>query len=615
MALDSEISFNLEYQPLATILIEALHGAIVSHNSEAARLFAADLTTASLGAVLQSPPVDMAIFLEAVLHFGRYTTATLLFARTDGQKLRVQTFGIRVSDTQVMLSFLDLNAQEWRNQVAEHEANHRAGLMQWKNIHGFFREMEVQNQLILEAAGEGIYGINAEGKATFVNRAAQEMLGWNADDLIGQDLHQIIHHHHLNGDRFHAHECPIYDSFRRDKTVRVDDDAFWRKDGKPILVEYISTPIYDHGVLAGAVVIFRDVTERKENEKKLHRALEEVEKLRFQLEQENDYLLTEIRNVRSHTGIIGQSASIRNLNTQIDLVAHTQTNVLISGASGTGKGLTVSAIHEASNLAKRPLVRVNCSDIPTRSLETEMFGYRRGAFRGAVRDTTGKLALANNGTLHLDEVSDLPKAFQAKLIAVIQEGAFRRIGDTYDTPVSLRIVSTTARDLAAEVRAERFRQDLFFELGVLPIHCDALKDRPEDIPFLAQHFLERASSRLRLPLTRISKANIEALVAYNWPGNVRELENVIERAAILAQGGKLRIEFQSGLVAKVDDKEDIMSNTDLKRLERDNLVKCMRRSQGKVSGPTGAARLLELAPTTVYSRIKTLCISEADWEI
>jgi PAS domain S-box-containing protein len=615
MALDSHISLTLNHHPLPTLVIDAHSGDIVEHNMEAARLFGTRLTAGTLNTVLQSQAGDMAVFLEAVLHFARYTTSALIFENDDNRALRLQTFGTKVSDSHVMLSFLDLDAQERRNHLAEQEAQHRAGLMQWHNIHSFFREMEAQNHLILEAAGEGIYGINAEGKATFVNRAAQEMLGWNADDLIGRDLHQIIHHHHLNGDRFHAHDCPIYDSFRHDKTVRVDDDAFWRKDGKPILVEYISTPIYDHGVLAGAVVIFRDVTERRENEKKLRRALEEVEKLRFQLEQENDYLLTEIHNVRSHTGIIGQSASIRNLNTQIDLVAHTQTNVLISGASGTGKGLAVSAIHEASNLAKRPLVRVNCSDIPSRSLEAEMFGYRRGAFHGAVRDTTGKLAMANNGTLHLDEVSDLPKAFQAKLIAVIQDGAFRRIGDTYDTPVSLRIVSTTARDLAAEVRAERFRQDLFFELGVLPIHCDALKDRPEDIPFLAQHFLERASSRLRLPLTRISKANIEALVAYNWPGNVRELENVIERAAILAQGGKLRIEFQSGLAAKVDDNEDIMSNSDLKRLERDNLVKCMRRSQGKVSGPAGAARLLEIAPTTVYSRIKALRISDADWEV
>jgi hydrogenase-4 transcriptional activator len=613
MALDSDISLTLEHQPLASLVIDAHHRDIASHNSEAARLFGSNLTAASLDTALQSPAVDMAVFLEAVLHFGRYTTATLTFERVDGSPLRLQTFGTIVSDAHVMLSFLDLDAQEWRNQIAEQDAHHRAGLMQWQNIHGFFREMEAQNHLILEAAGEGIYGINAEGKATFVNRAAQEMLGWNAEDLIGRDLHQIIHHHHLNGEHFRAQDCPIYASFRRDKTVRVDDDAFWRKDGKPIMVEYVSTPIYDHDVLAGAVVIFRDVTERKENEKKLHRALEEVEKLRFQLEQENDFLLTEIRNFRSHAGIIGQSASIRNLNTQIDLVADTQTNVLISGASGTGKALTVSAIHEASNRRKRPLVRVNCSDIPTQSLEAEMFGYRRGAFRGAVRDTTGKLALANNGTLHLDEVSDLPKAFQAKLIAVIQDGAFRRIGDAYDTPVSLRIVSTTARDLAIEVRAERFRQDLYFELSVLPIQCDALKDRPDDIPFLAQHFLDRASSRLRVSPTRLSKANIQALLTYTWPGNVRELENVIERAAILAKGGKLRLEFQPGTASKAKHSDDIMSVSDLKRLERDNLIRCLRRSQGRVSGATGAARLLEIAPTTVYSRIKALCVTQTDW--
>jgi len=243
MVFDSDVSLTLDHLPHPTLLMGTQRGDVISHNSEAARLFGTELSANSLRELLQSSPADMAVFLEAVLHFGRYTTSTLLFDCMDGLRLRVQIFGTRVSDTQVILSFLDLDAQEWRNQVAEQEAHHRAGLMQWQNIHEFFREMEAQNHLILEAAGEGIYGINAEGKATFVNRAAQEMLGWNADDLIGRDLHQIIHHHRLNGDLFHAHDCPIYNSFRGDKTVRVDDDAFWRKDGKPILVEYVSTPI------------------------------------------------------------------------------------------------------------------------------------------------------------------------------------------------------------------------------------------------------------------------------------------------------------------------------------------------------------------------------------
>ena len=611
---DSHLPVATSHNPLPAVVVETRKGAITSCNQDAVTLFKTDLIGIEIGQFLTSPSGAIAVFLEAVMHFGRYVDTALEFARFDGTPLRVHIYGTHIGTSEVMLSFLDLNAQNRREYLAEQEAHQRAGLMQWQNIYGFFREVEAQNQLILEAAGEGIYGINAEGKATFVNRAAQEMLGWNAEDLIGRELHSIIHHHHLDGGQFPAHECPIYDSFRRDKTVRVEDDAFWRKDGKPILVEYVSTPIYDHGVLAGAVVIFRDVTERKENEKKLRQALAEVETLQVQLEQENDYLLTEIRNVQSHAGIIGQSAAVRNLNIQIDLVADTKTNVLITGAAGTGKSLAVSAIHEASSGRKRPLVQVNCSDITSQALEAEVFGYRRGAFRGALRDTVGKLALANNGTLCLDDVSELPKSFQAKLIAVIKDGHFTRLGDTNHTRVDLRIISTTTRNLAAEVQAGRFRQDLFFELSVFAIHCDGLKNRPDDIPLLAKHFLDRASRRLRLAPARLSKANIEALSQYEWPGNVRELENVIERAAILAQGRKLQFEFQSGPAQSVDLDAQILSMSDLKRLERENLIRCLIRTHGRVSGPSGAARLLELAPTTVYSKITALAVTEADWK-
>lgn len=603
----------LAHFALPTLILDAEVDEIVAHNALAEALFKAELSGRSLAPFLQSMPAAMAVFLEAVIHFGGYIDTALEFQCGDGTQLHVQTYGTHVSDRQIMLTFLDLDAQARRTHLAEQEAHQRAGLMRWQNIYGFFREMEAQNKLILEAAGEGIYGINAQGKATFVNRAAQEMLGWDADDLIGRELHSIIHHKHLNGEFFPAHECPIYDSFRRDQTVRVEDDTFWRKDGKPILVEYVSTPIYDHGVLAGAVVIFRDITERKENEAKLRFALRQVQDLQVQLEQENDYLLTEIRNVRSHAGIVGQSAAIRNLNAQIDLVSDTKTNVVITGPAGTGKSLAVSAIHEASSRRKRPLVRVNCSDISAHDLEMEMFGYRREAFRGAVRDTVGKLGLANNGTLHLDEVSDMPKETQAKLIAVIQDRAFRRLGDTTDTPLDLTIVSTSSRDLSVEVQAGRFRHDLFFELNVFPLRCDALKDRPEDIPFLAKHFLDGTLSRLRLPMTRLTKANINALLAYDWPGNVRELENVIERAAILAQGGKLQFEFNVAGQVSSEGQDLVLSNAEMRSLERDNLIRCLRRSKGKVSGQGGAAKLLGLAATTVYSKIKSFSIEEEEW--
>lgn len=610
---DSDLDQALRLYPLPTLLLDAAQDMVLAQNPAAEKLFGAPLHPAPFRSLLKSPAVAMAVFLEAVIHFGRYIESNLEFVTGDGSPLRLQIYGIHHSGNRIVLSFLDLDDQDRRSQLAEQDAHQRGGLLQWQNIYGFFREVEAQNQLILDAAGEGIYGINAEGKATFVNRAAQEMLGWNAEDLIGRELHSIIHHHHLDGEHFPAHSCPIYDSFRRDKTVRVDDDAFWRKDGKPILVEYVSTPIYDHGVLAGAVVIFRDVTARKENEKRLRHALQEVETLRVQLEQENDYLQTEIRAVRSHAGMIGQSPAIRNLNAQIDLVADTKTNVLISGANGTGKSLAVSAIHEASGRSKRPLVRVTCSDVPAHDLEAEIFGYRRGAFRGATRDTVGKLSLANNGTLHLDEVSDMPRAFQAKLLDVIRDKSFRRIGDVADVPVDLTIVSTTSRDLAAEVEAGRFRKDLYFELSVFPLRCDPLKARPEDIPHLAKFFLDRTASRLRLPKGRLSRANVDALMGYDWPGNVRELENVIERAAILAQGGKLRFDFQKpDAVPQAGDRK-ILSQNDIRMIERDNLVRCLTRTQGKVSGERGAAQLLGVAPTTLYSKIKAMAITPTDW--
>ena len=206
----------------------------------------------------------------------------------------------------------------------------------------------------------------------------------------------------------------------------------------------------------------------------------------------------------------------------------------------------------------------------------------------------------------------MPKEFQAKFFAVLSERKFRRLGDTEDTPVDLTVISTTKRDLAAEVQAGRFRQDLYFALCVFPVRCDALNERPEDIPYLAKHFLDRVNARLNLPGTRLTKGNIDALLSYDWPGNVRELENVIERAAILAQGGKLQFDFQTHPTLPKFSEERILTNGELQQLERDNLIRCLRRSQGKVSGQGGAAKLLGLAPTTVYSKIKSMALDETE---
>ncbi|KIC47994.1 sigma 54-interacting transcriptional regulator [Tateyamaria sp. ANG-S1] len=608
---DSSAPLTVDQHALPTLLVSPRDNRVLEANTSARALFQ---LSEQLSELLVSDAADAVVFFDAVAHFGRYADRTLELRGADARQLRLQTFGVQLDGPKVLLSFLDLNDLDQRNRAMEHDAHQKGGLMQWRNIYGFFQEVEAQNHLILEAAGEGIYGINAEGKATFVNRAAQEMLGWSAEDLIGRDLHATIHHKHLNGEHFPAHECPIYASFRNDETMRVDDDVFWRKDGKPIMVEYVSTPIYDHNILAGAVVIFRDVTERRENERKLRDALAQVEELKVKLEQENEYLLTEVRSARSHAGVVGVSDAIKSLNAQIDLAAKNNAHVLVSGPPGSGKSLTVSAIHEASTRQRRPLVRINCSETNVQALETELFGHKRGAFPGATRDQTGKFLMANNSTLHLDEVADLPKSVQAKLHDVLQSGHFQRPGDASQIPINLTVVATTSRDLAAEVRADRFRQDLYFTLNLFSIRCTPLCHREEDIPYLAKHFLDRTTRRLRLPENRLTRSNIQALEQYAWPGNVRELENVIERAAILAQGGRLEFDFQSSDPLPNEGSDVVLTAENLRDLERTNLQNALKRSQGKVSGKHGAAAMLGLAPTTVYSKIKSLDIDAAEFK-
>jgi PAS domain S-box-containing protein len=562
------------------------------------------------------------VFTQAVLDKGAYWTNALTPRHATGQTLRLEYAGSRVPGdgrSLVLLTMSDLDARRRRYVDAAAEDHMRGGIATWQRVERVFQDIERENQLILRAAGEGIYGVNADGKTTFVNPAAERMLGWSAEELVGKEIHPIVHHTHHDGRHYPDHDCPIYAAFRDGAVHQVDGEVFWRKDGTPVWVEYTSTPIRDRGVVVGAVIVFRDVSQRREADEKLHAALAEVDRLRERLELENAYLQEEIRIETNPRGIIGQSEAIQTTLRQVKLVAPTSAAVMITGESGTGKELIARAIHEASSRRDRPLIRVNCAAIPRELFESEFFGHVRGAFTGAMRDRIGRFELADGGTLFLDEVGEIPLELQGKLLRVLQEGNFERVGEERTRAVDVRLIAATNRDLKQEVQRGRFREDLYFRLNVFPVESVPLRERREDIPLLAQHFLNSESKALKSEL-RLSEGDARKLSRYDWPGNVRELQNVIERAAILAQNGRLRIDLpdvpgaqpSSGAQrVKADSRPAVMTASEMRAHERTNIEAALQACAGKVFGPGGAAEMLDIKPTTLASRIKALGISNA----
>ena len=401
----------------------------------------------------------------------------------------------------------------------------------------------------------------------------------------------------------------------------VDDEVFWRKDGSVFPVEYTSTPIRDEGTLVGAVVVFRDVSERRDAERRLRLALAEVESLKERLEMENAYLQEEIRAEHDYRQIVGRSQPIKHCIRQIKLVAPTDAPVLITGESGTGKELIARAIHESSPRSQRPLIRVNCAAIPRELFESEFFGHIRGAFTGATADRPGRFELADGGTIFLDEVGELPLDLQGKLLRVLQDQQFERVGDTRTRTVDVRIIAATNRQLRQEVEQRQFREDLYFRLNVFPIESAPLRQRTEDIPLLATHLIAQACKKLKKPELALSLADLEKLQSYHWPGNIRELENIIERAVILSASGRLHIELPSrpaqansalsdGFAAKragagSSTPEGLVMTEQERRLsERENIINALRQTGGKVSGADGAAALLGIKPPSLYSRLR-----------
>jgi transcriptional regulator with GAF, ATPase, and Fis domain len=341
-------------------------------------------------------------------------------------------------------------------------------------------------------------------------------------------------------------------------------------------------------------------------------AYEEIAYLKERLEEENSYLREEVSAVRGANDLVGDSAALRKVQQQIELVAPTDATVLITGESGTGKELVARAVHARSRRANRPLITVNCGAVPEPLFESEFFGHVKGAFTGALRDKAGRFELADQGTLFLDEIGEVPLPMQAKLLRILQEKEVERVGDSRPRKINVRMVAATNRDLKAEVEAGRFRQDLFYRLSVFPIENPPLRDRREDIPRLAEHFIRTTAQRMNRKPPKLTQAAARELSAHDWPGNVRELQNAVERAVILAQGGPLHFDppaFARPVPAAPRQNTvdaPLITRQELKDRERESIVNALARTGGKIFGPDGAATLLAMKPTTLASRIKAL---------
>jgi chemotaxis protein methyltransferase CheR len=337
----------------------------------------------------------------------------------------------------------------------------------------------------------------------------------------------------------------------------------------------------------------------------LERALAEVEHLRDRLQAENRYLQEEIKVTQNFGEVVGQSRALRNVLHQVEQVAPTTATVLILGETGTGKELVARAIHDLSPRKGRALVRVNCAALPASLIESELFGHEKGAFTGALARKTGRFELADGGTLFLDEVGDLPLELQAKLLRVLQEGEFERVGSPHTVRVEVRLLAATNRNLQEAVTRGEFREDLYYRLAVFPIHLPPLRQRADDIPLLVHHFLAKYAQKLGRPASAVPAAVMETLQHYPWPGNIRELENVVERALILSPGPALRIDNLVELRAARPARPGALT---LEEAERRHICSVLDETAWQIEGRGGAAERLAINASTLRSRMRKLGI-------
>ena len=463
------------------------------------------------------------------------------------------------------------------------------------------RRSEERYLLALERSTDGLWDWNILSDTVLYSDRFREILGVSREEFPG-----------------------TIDSFRS-RLHPEDVDAIWTaierhlKERIPFIVEYRLRTNLDTYLwflsrgqaiwdAAGNAVRMsgwiQDITERKQAELNLKTALSEIKELKDHLEAERAYLQEEIKLEYNYENIIGQSDEINYVLYKVEQIASTDTSVLVLGETGTGKELVARAVHSLSPRKDRVLVKINCATLPANLIESELFGHEKGAFTGAHARQLGRFEVANGATLFLDEIGELPLELQPKLLRVIQDGEFERLGSSQTIKVDVRVIAATNRHLEAEVRRGRFREDLWYRLNVFPITVPPLRERREDISLLVDYFVDKISKRLGKSIESIPTTVMNTLQNYHWPGNVRELENVLERAVINSSGPKLHQVDE----LKKAHKDLTTAQKTLDEVERDYLVRVLEQTHWKVSGKNGASEILGLDRSTLRARIRKLGI-------
>lgn len=456
------------------------------------------------------------------------------------------------------------------------------------------------SKFTMDNAIDLIFWVMADGGMRFVNEPAQQLLGyreakhWNLLFPGQPEVHLDVFWPALKTDGFFEQEAMMEKANGSRFPVEICGN-FLRYEGK----EY-------------ACAFVRDITKRKQRNAELASALEKVQQLSEQLKKENTLLKEEFSLEYNFDNIITQSKQYEQVLHQVEQVAGTDATVLLIGETGTGKELLARSLHQLSERKEAPLIKVNCAALPKDLIESELFGHEKGAFTGAHQQKKGRFELADGGTILLDEIGELPFALQSKLLRVLQEGEFERVGGTQTIQTDVRVIAATNRNLVDMVNDNQFREDLYYRLNVFPIYNLPLRDRREDIPLLVRHFVKKYTQKTGKSITELPQQSLDALMRYEFPGNIRELENIVERAVILSPGCTLNLTAAFAKTSQSQRRPGFTFKT-FEDMQRDYIIKALRRCNWRISGPSGAAELLELNPRTLASKMRRLGISRKDF--